>query len=179
MTERPLKRTEYEQLVEFGAFHDEKIELVYGRLVQMSPQGRAHAYALMQLDEIFQRTLNGRARVRVQAPFAAANESLPEPDVAIVPSGDYLDAHPSVAHLIIEVAESSLAYDRATKAALYASSGVPEYWIVNLVDGAVELHRDPRGDVYAVKSRHERGAALAVPPFADVVVQVADILPPA
>jgi hypothetical protein len=78
-------------------------------------------------------------------PFAASNESEPEPDVAIVPSGNYVDRHPDRALLIIEVAESSPAYDRETKAPIYAASGVPEYWIVDVAGRAVEVHAGSDG----------------------------------
>jgi Uma2 family endonuclease len=175
--QRPLRRAEYEKLVELGAFRDEKLELVYGRLVEMSPHGREHSYSLTKLSGLLIPALQGRATVRTQLPFIAVDESEPEPDVAVLPPGDYLEAHPSCAFLLIEVADSSLAYDRFTKGPLYASSGVPVYWIVNLVDMVIEVYRDPVGGTYSTVTRHERGDALPVPSFEEVVVAVADVLP--
>lgn len=126
---------------------------------------------------MFIETLGSRADVHVQQPFAAPFESEPEPDVAVVAPGDYLDDHPKTAWLLIEVADSSLARDR-TKAKLYAAAGVTEYWIVNLVDEVVEVHREPRAQGYTNSTRHGRGDVLRLVSFADVEVRVADVLPP-
>jgi Uma2 family endonuclease len=115
--------------------------------------------------------------VRVQAPFGASDVSEPEPDIAIVANGDYLDEHPRRAYLLIEVADSSLQDDRRIKGPLYAAAGVPEYWIVDLVAGAVEVHREPGSDGYASVARHGREATLTVPGFEDVVVAVGEIVP--
>lgn len=176
--QRPLRRAEYDKLVELGAFRDERIELLYGRLVEMSPQGRDHAYALKRIYDLLMIALQGAATVRAQLPFIAVDESEPEPDVAVVPCGDYLDAHPDTASLLIEVADSSLAYDRFTKGPLYATSAVPAYWIVNLVDMVVEAYGDPRDGTYTSVTRHRRGDSIAVPSYEDMLVRVSDVLPP-
>lgn len=110
---RPLKRAEYLKLAETGTFDGERVELLYGRLVTLSPQRERHAYSVTQLTHLLIRALGERARTRIQMPFLAPHESVPEPDVAVVPPGDYLDAHPAVAYLIVEVADSSLRVDRA------------------------------------------------------------------
>jgi Uma2 family endonuclease len=172
-----VMRSEYEQLVHRGALDDAPVELLYGRLVSMSPQGEPHAYSVSQLMTLLVRALGERARVRVQAPFAASDDSEPEPDVAVVAPGNYLDGHPQSAALIVEVAETSLTRDR-TKARLYAAAGVTEYWIVNLVDKVVEVHLDPRVGGYASVTSYRRGGVLRLVAFEDVVVSVADILPP-
>lgn len=95
-----------------------------------------------------------------------------------LPTGDYLDSHPTKAFLLVEVADSSLAFDRFTKGPLYAATGVPEYWIVNLVDGVVEVYAEPRAGTYTAVSRYDRSQSLAVPSFDGVVVPIADIFPP-
>src|SRR5580704_11900392 len=92
--------------------------------------------SVTRLNKLLVRALGDRAEVRVQAPFGASDVSEPEPDLAVVPPGSYLDEHPSRAHLLIEVADSSLQDDRRIKGPLYAAAGVPEYWIVDLVRGA-------------------------------------------
>lgn len=120
--------------------------------------------------------LVGRARVRIQGSFAAGELSEPEPDVSVLPLGDYDAAHPDVAHLIIEVADSSLSYDRGQKQQLYAECGVPEYWIVNLVDRVVEVHRLPRAGSYERLSVHAKGERLELLAFADVTLAVDDFL---
>jgi hypothetical protein len=145
---RPLKRSEYHQLGELGAFEDEKIELLYGVLVPMSPTGEPHCGALVRLNELFVVKLVGRAQVRIQMPIAASDESEPEPDLAVTPLSSDTSDHPTRPLLVIEVAQSSLGKDRGVKARLYAECGVPEYWIVNLVDRAIEVHADPAGSRY-------------------------------
>ena len=175
---RRLQRAEYDRMVGFGMFRGEKIELLQGRLVTMSPQGKPHAFSVTRLNRLLVRALGDRAEVRVQAPFGASAESEPEPDIAVVLPGDYLDEHPRRALLLIEVAESSLQDDRRIKGPMYAAAGVPEYWIVDLAGGVVEVHKDNRGDGYASVTRHAREESLVVPGFEDVLVPVSDILPP-
>src|SRR5262249_17352225 len=149
-----------------GFFRDEKVELLYGRIIAMPAHGRPHAYAIRRLTELLSGALAGRALVQIQLPFAALDDSEPEPDVAVIPSGDYLDAHPSEAHLIIEVSDSSLADDRV-KGTIYAKAGVQEYWIVNLVDGVIERYSGLDRGEYRETSRHPLGATLVVPKFPD------------
>src|SRR3954468_3813768 len=112
---RPLRRVEYDQLVALGAFENERIELLEGALVAMSPIGPPHNSAVQKLNELLVLALHGRAAVRCQSSFAAHELSEPEPDFAVVPRADYDTDHPSQAYLIIEVAESSLATDRGKK----------------------------------------------------------------
>ena len=121
--------------------------------------------------------LADRARVDVQSSFAAPDESEPEPDLLVAPLGDYLDAPPDKAWLIVEVADSSLERDRA-KARLYAAAGVTEYWIINLLDKHVEVHREPQAGGYARVTSYGRGGIMRMVAFEDVQVPVADILPP-
>jgi Uma2 family endonuclease len=175
---RPLRRAEYDRLVLLGMLRGENVELLYGRLVRMSPQGEPHVFSVTRLNKLLVRALGDRAEVRVQAPFGASDVSEPEPDLAIVAPGDYLHEHPSRAFLLVEVADSSLQDDRRIKGPLYAAAGVPEYWLVDVVAGVVEVHRDPRADGYASVTRHAREAVLTVPGFEDVVVLVGDIVPP-
>src|SRR6185312_3665427 len=115
---RPFLRVEYDRMVELGMFHGEKVELLHGRLVRMSPQGEAHVFSVTMLNEILMPALRGRAKLRVQAPFGASDISEPEPDIAIVAPGQYLDGHPTAAHLLIEVADSSLLDDWRIKGPL-------------------------------------------------------------
>ena len=93
-----------------------------------------------------------------------------------MPPRSYKDGHPNEAYLIVEVAETSLAYDRATKAPLYAQSGVPEYWIVDVGGGAVEAHDQPAGGLYRRCRRFDRGATLSPARFPDVAVAVSALL---
>ncbi|HWL84713.1 MAG TPA: Uma2 family endonuclease [Polyangiaceae bacterium] len=176
--QRHLRREEYEKLVGLGIFEHERVELLYGVIVQMTPIGPSHCDAVDRLAELLILALSGRARVRIQGSFAASDDSEPEPDVAVYPLRDYSSGHPDSAHLIIEVAQSSLHEDRGTKAQLYAEAGVPEYWIVNLVDQVVELHRKPEGGKYTQVSTARKGESLQIESFPDVVFSVGRILPP-
>lgn len=173
---RPLRRVEYDQLVALGTFDGERIELIAGALRRMSPMGPPHASTVDVLNQLLVLALAGRAWVRVQGSFAADELSEPEPDFCILPLGDYHSAHPSKAHLIIEVSDSSLRYDRGEKVQLYASCGVPEYWIVNLVDRVVEVHREPAGNGYRQVTTVRKGERIRVLAFQDVELAVDDFV---
>lgn len=173
---RPLRRVEYDQLVSLGTFHGERIELIDGELRRMSPIGPPHTSTVDRLTEVFVLAFAGRARVRIQGSFAAGELSEPEPDVILLPRGDYDAAHPDVAHLIVEVSESSLSFDRGRKSRLYAECGVPEYWIVNLVKRVVEVYRARGTDGYQDVRIHQKGEHLPVLTFPDVVLSVDDFL---
>jgi len=173
---RPLRRVEYDRLVELGFFVDERLELLEGSLVPMSPQGGRHASSIQKLNMALAPALAGHAEVRVQSPFAASDDSEPEPDLAVVPAGDYVSGHPQHALLIIEVTESSLGRDRA-KARLYAASGVPEYWLVNLQADVVEVYRSPQAGGFMEMTRHGRGETLRLVAFPDVTVSTDVAIP--
>lgn len=174
---RPLRRAEYERLAELGVFEGERVELIDGVVVQMSPHGPSHDSAVSRLNRVLMRALADRAEIRIQSAYAAGDSSEPEPDVAVVPLGDYERAHPSEAYLLIEVAESSLKKDRGVKASLYAASNVTEYWVVDLVDRAIHVFRGPAAGGYADASIARRGDVLAIARFSDVSVPVDVILP--
>lgn len=172
---RPLKRSEYDQLVELGVFEGERIELLRGVLVERAPQGSRHAHVLSVLNRVFAIGLRGRGVLRIQMPLAVSEDSEPEPDLAVVPPGDYSRAHPTKALLVVELAETSHRKDRVLKAALYAAAGVPEYWLVDLVDRAVEVRTRPAGGAYRDLARSERGA-LSPAAFPDLSVDLGLIL---
>ncbi|MET0594585.1 MAG: Uma2 family endonuclease [Polyangiaceae bacterium] len=173
---RPLRRVEYDKLIELGYFQDEHIELLEGLLVPMSPIGPPHNATVQRLGELLLPSLLGRALVFSQGAFAALDFSEPEPDIAIVPLGDYQAAHPDRAHLIIEVAESSLAVDRGVKLRLYAQCNVPEYWIVNLVERHIEVYTEPSGETYAKAERFDRTQSIRLQHFPELELRVADIV---
>lgn len=173
---RPIRRREFEQMVELGLFEGERVELIDGVIVQMSPKGPKHESALERLTELLVQRIAGRATVRIQSGFAASDGSEPEPDVAVVPRRDYSTAHPSEALLVIEVADSSLRFDRTEKAALYAESGVPEYWVVNVRDRLIEVHDQIVGDAYTRVVPYGSGSSVSPKAFLDVELAVDDIL---
>jgi Uma2 family endonuclease len=177
---RPLRRVEYDRLVELGVFdEDEKIELLRGVLVTMSPQGADHGYVVERLTKLLIDALGDRGRLRPQAPFAASDVSEPEPDVAVYPPSGYVRAHPDNALLLVEIAYSSLRKDRGIKSEIYAEAGVPEYWIVDLVHGVVEVRVAPADGHYTRMTTHGRGERITLVSFPDIVLATADFLPPA
>ena len=172
---RPLKRVEYDRLVELGAFEDEPLELLRGALVTVSPQGLPHSRAVARLHAALFRALDGRALVLCQLPFAASDDSEPEPDVAVVPTTSQIDDHPTAAYLIAEVADSSLRKDREVKRDIYAEAGVPEYWIVNVREQVVEVYRTPVEGRYTERRQVGADARLRPIEFPDVEIAVGEL----
>jgi Uma2 family endonuclease len=172
----------YFGLVEAGVLaEDDRVELLEGVVIAMTPSNPQHAAVVGLVSEALREAVGRVAAVRAQCTLSLAPWSAPEPDVAVVPGSHraYLSAHPTTALLVVEVADASLQQDRITKAAIYAAAGIPEYWIVNLREGAVEVRRDPDRDraLYRdVRTLHggERVELAALP---GATVAVADLLP--
>lgn len=172
---------EYHRMGEAGVFGPgERLELVRGVIRKMSPKGKRHVIAVSKIIRTFVPRLVGRAMVYVQDPLVKKGlQSEPEPDLWVTANPDPLayGTESAPAALIIEVSDSSLEYDRTVKASLYAETEVPEYWIVNLIDDVLEVHRDPRGGAYASRTilkPDDRVAPLAWP---DLEVSGRDLLP--
>jgi Uma2 family endonuclease len=175
---RGLRRVEYDALAETGAFDSERVELLYGMVVTMTPKGPPHESAVDRLNELLLLAFRGHARVRVGSPIAASDRSEPEPDIAVVPLGDYERAHPTEAYMVVEVSSSSLALDLGAKAQLYAETGIPVYWVVNLVDDVLEVRTDIVRGAYTRVTPFRRGERVTLPRLTDVTVLVDDVLPP-
>lgn len=173
---RRLTRAEYDRMVKLGFFERERVELVHGMVVRMAPIGPPHCDVVDRLNDALLPPLLRRARVRVQQPFVACDESEPEPDVAVVPDQRYAESHPEQAYLVIEVADTSLEYDRETKAPLYAASRVAEYWIVDLQNSRIEVYDLPVNGRYTRVRHVAPGESLSCAAFPDVVVRVGDLL---
>ncbi|CUU34884.1 Endonuclease, Uma2 family (restriction endonuclease fold) [Armatimonadetes bacterium DC] len=140
---------QFEQLGALGLFQNQRVELIEGEIVQMPPVGPEHGSTVDQTMLSLGRRLSGKSYyVRVQNPLRLGG-SEPYPDIAIVPGkpSDYRQQHPTTALLVIEIADTSLEYDRTEKMSLYASAGIPEYWIVNLVERCLEVYREPVSSV--------------------------------
>jgi Uma2 family endonuclease len=186
VTLKRWKRAEYDRLVDLGAFRGDPVELIDGQLVVAEPQGSYHVTAVGTADDVLRAVLPAGWIVRTQAPLALDDESAPEPDLVVV-SGTraaYRDAHPRRPALAIEVADSSLDFDRHHKGSLYARAGVADYWIVNLVDRVLEVYRDPGLDPSAPFGwRYQSVETLAPPAIVRPLViplapiRVADLLP--
>jgi Uma2 family endonuclease len=177
--ERLLLRAEYERMAAEGGFRDERVELLFGRVVAMTPIDPPHRWSTYLASKRIAAIVGDRAHVFCQTSFAASDISEPEPDVFVVPTGpDYWREAPTRALLVIEVASSSLARDRTIKRDLYALAEVDEYWIVDLARGCVEVYRDRRGGRWESLATHHRGAAIAMIAFPDATIAVSEIVPP-
>ncbi len=174
---RPLKRVEFDSLVESGLLADTRVELLLGSLVDVSPQGPLHAEVVQRLAERLIRELPGVVRTRVQSPLALSEDSEPEPDIAVVPAADYSIAHPHRALLVIEVADTSLQKDRGVKTALYATAGIDEFWLVNLTERVVEVHRRPSAGRYGEIERVDVTGELEAGAFPALRIPVSSIFP--
>ena len=184
---RHWTRKEYDRLVELGILHeDERIELIGGQMIVAEPKGSPHATAVGLTAEALRGAFGRGWVVRVQDPVALDDESEPEPDVVVVPGRwrDYRVEHPAMPALVVEVAESSLGFDRRYKGSVYARAGIADYWIVNLERRVLEVYRRPVstpsacfGWSYAsVRTLRENATVrpLAAPAAS---VAVADLLP--
>ena len=169
-----------------GAFESDPIELIAGQLVVAEPQSAYHASIIRTVDYALRATLPPGWIVSVQSPVSLDAESEPEPDLAVVPGRptDYLHGHPACPDLIVEVAESSVAFDRLHKGSLYARAAIRDYWIVNLVGRVLEVYRDPGPDPSAPYGWRYRSVVTLAPPsavtplvFPGIRLAVADLSP--
>ena len=162
-------RDEYYRMGEAGLFSNERVELLEGEIITMSPQNSPHAGITSRLAATLIRLLSAHFSVRAQCPIILNDWSEPEPDIAVcqLDPDDYVREHPHANQvlLVIEVADSSLFYDRNRKVKAYAGSEIPEYWIINLVDRRIEQLSDP--DPAAQRYQQERyakaGDSLSLP----------------
>jgi Uma2 family endonuclease len=174
---------EYQKLGEMGFFHpEERVELVSGNIIKMSAKGTAHTSALGRTDRLLQNLFGNLAWVRMQDPIALDDNSEPEPDIAVVRIDpfDYATHHPtpSEVYLIIEVADSSLAYDREIKANIYARSGIVDYWVLNVNERQLHVFREPADDGYQSEVILEETASISPLQFPAFNIAIGEILPP-
>jgi Uma2 family endonuclease len=146
-TPRRWTRSEFQQMADLGWFAGQRVELIEGEVMVLSPQKFPHYATCDRVAETLRRELGAGCWVRIQAPLDLGPSSEPEPDVSVVAGSrdDYTD-HPTTALLIVEVSDTTLANDRGRKASLYARSNIADYWIVNLVDAQLEVRRNPVAD---------------------------------
>lgn len=177
-------REEYYRLGEAGYFFGQRVELIEGEIMVLRPQNWPHASTVARVGQVLQSALGNGFWVRMQLPLNLGTSD-PEPDVSVVPGAisDYND-HPTTAVLIVEVSDSSLNYDRARKASLYARAGIADYWIVNLVDRQLEVRRDPQPDTSQHYGHGYASVTVLTPPAVvtplaqpQVSLAVTDLLP--
>lgn len=175
---------EYEELVRQGCItENDRCELIRGVITDKMGIGDLHAACVMRLNHLFSKGAGDRYLVSVQNPILFA-DSVPEPDCTLVAFRDDFYAkgklRPAYVLLLIEVADSSLEYDREVKRPIYAEAGIAESWIANVVDSCIEVYRQPRLDgTYAEPRIARRGEQIALLALPDLVVPVDEILGPA
>src|SRR5437773_690222 len=172
---------EYHRMAETGILaENDRVELLDGEIVEMSPIGPRHAATVMRLDHLFNRLVADRAFVSPQNHVRLDRYSEPEPDIALVrPRADfYAMEHPTPRDilLIVEVADTSIKYDRQSKLPGYARAGVPEVWLVDLTSDLVERYREPRGDAYADRRILDRDATLTPLLLPDIGIRIGELL---
>ena len=172
---------EYHRMGEAGVLReDDHVELIDGQIVEMTPIGPAHAGCVKDLVRLLHRSAGDAVLLGVQDPVVLGTYVAPEPDVAVLRPrpGGYRDRHPEPADilLIIEVADTSLEYDRSVKIPRYASAGIPEVWLVNLPDRHVAVYRHPKPDGYTQVTIVTRGATLTPLALPNARLSVDEIL---
>jgi Uma2 family endonuclease len=177
---RLFTREEYHCMGEVGILKPtERVELIRGEIIEMSPIGRRHVAFVNNLTQLLVLRLGGRAIVSVQNPVALDDDTEPEPDLAVLRrrAVPYKESEPATDDvlLLIEVADSSLAYDRGTKLWLYAESGIPEYWLVDTAAEAIETHRRPGPGGYGEMHRVTGNATISPQAFPDIALPLAEI----
>ena len=176
---RRLTVDEYHRLGEVGILtEDDRVELIEGELVAMAPIGSEHIASTNALTRLLVLAVGDRGIVSVQNPVRLTRHSEPQPDFTVLrPRDDYRRTmpRPKDTMLAVEVANTSLAYDRTVKLALYARSNIPEVWIVNLTTTEVEVYRSPVDDRYSLATRAGRSDTLTISALPDVRIPVAAI----
>ena len=181
LTRYRFTRRDYHRMAEAGILdEDARVELIDGEILDMSPIGRKHAACVGRLTHLFGRGLADAAIVWVQNPIQLGEHAEPQPDLALLqPRADFYAAGlPTSAAvlLVVEVADTSADYDRRVKAPLYARSGIPELWLVDLDQDHVTVYGDPTASGYAAARVRRRGEAVGPAAFPDLVLSVDEIL---
>ena len=182
---RLISARDYMSMAEIGLFDGQRVELINGEIVDMPPMSEFHAKSVNRSSMKLIVPLHERFVIRIQSPFNAGENGRPEPDIAVVrPEAESSDEPPSEAVLLIEVSRSTLRYDQTTKVSLYASLGIADYWIVNLIENQVEVYRQPIesasaqfGHDYASRQIYRRGQSVAPLETPEVSIAVGDMLP--
>jgi len=176
-----LNISQYHQMSEAGIFSEnDKVELINGEIIEMSPIGRRHTACVNRLNSVFSQLLGKKVIVAVQNPIILNNLSEPEPDIALLkPRADFYESghpQPQDIFLLIEVADSSLEYDRDVKIPLYASSGITEVWLVDIYEQVIIVYRYPSENGYSDIQKLSRGEKISIQAFSEINLVVDDIL---
>jgi Uma2 family endonuclease len=180
---RPLTIDDYHRMIETGIIHEgEHIELISGQVLNMAAKGTRHTLCTRRLFKLLLNLIGDRSDVQSQDPITLPNNSEPEPDVVVarLREDNYANSHPAPADiiLVIEVADSSLDFDRSTKLQIYAAAGISEYWIVNLIDSRLEIYSQPEGAIYTNTQIILPPRLVSLSHFPDITLDLTTIFPP-
>ena len=180
-TEHRFNVNEYYRMTETAVFRPgARMELLNGRIIDTSPNGPFHSGLVKRLNRIYTQLSQGRWQASVQDPLRLDDHSEPEPDFMLLkPSpDDYTGRHPQPADvfLLVEVADTTLDYDREEKIPAYGRAGISEVWLVNLTNATIEVFRDPHFTGYGTQTRLTVGEHIAPQAFPDALVSVAELL---
>jgi Uma2 family endonuclease len=172
---------EYHRMADVGIFGpEERVELIDGQIIQMSPIGPRHAGCVINLNRLLVTRLGDRAVISPQNPVVIRPRSEPQPDMLVLRprTVSYSRAHPTPDDVLlaVEVADTTARFDRIVKARLYARARITEYWLVDVGRERVDVFRGPGGEGYDDTSQVGRGGAVAPLAFSDVVIAVDDLL---
>ena len=178
---RMFTTDEFHRMAEAGILsEDDRVELIEGEIVQMSPIGSVHAACVDRLNAMFVRRLAGRVIVRVQGPIVLGRHLEPQPDLVVLkPRADFYQANhpgPSEVFLVVEVMDTSEDYDRGRKLPLYARARIPEVWLVDLVHEWIDAYREPAFRGYRERQQAARGQRVSAAAFPRTTFRVNEIL---
>jgi len=181
LTRRRFSVDEFMRLAEAGILaEDDRVELIWGEIVEMSPINVAHASTVDRIAYLLSKALGGQVILRIQGPVQLSKKSLPQPDITVLKARDdfYREQHPRPEDtlLLIEVADTTISYDQAVKGPLYGAAGIVDYWIVNLQARQVEVYREPRPNGYRSLTIYAPGETLSPLAFPDVALDIEEIL---
>jgi Uma2 family endonuclease len=176
----PMPRAIYDQMIDAGSLRKEhKIELIHGQLIAKMPIGTKHTGMVKALANVLFAKLGARVVIGVQDPVALHEYSEPEPDLSILrpPVLSYQDRHPEPADIffLIEVADSSLRFDREGKVPLYAACDIPETWLVDVNDKAITIFSQPNGGQYQQVTTCKSGDTIRLTMFPDVEIALSEL----
>jgi Uma2 family endonuclease len=163
---------DYEAMIARGILtEDDRVELIHGAIVDVSPIGDRHTACVKRLNRLFTQIPARAVTVSIQDPIVVPPDSEPQPDAALLrPAEDFYESgkpRPNDVLLIVEVADSSLEFDREVKMPLYAHAGIPEAWVVDVESKSVEVYTEPRGGRYTQMRTYRSGESIAPRAFPD------------
>ncbi len=172
---------EYHQMIEIGILKaQDKVELIRGEIIKMSPVGLKHASCVKKINQLFAQKLGNKVILGIQDPIKLNDNSQPQPDVVLLkPKSDfYATEHPKSEDilLLIEVADTSIEYDRQIKIPLYAENNITEMWLININENIIQVYQNPQGKLYKNITNYQIDDKIDLTIFPDCEIKVKDIL---